>query len=423
MEAIPKTIMQDKVHLLRGNDLKSLSPYNVHPHCPYYTTKDVLEQKHYSDYELETQKVIDLITLSDDIEPVGSSKYKVHKYPSDIDLFEPVIGCCTINAVRLPMANKIKNIIENIQKEQNIYFSRFQCGYDRRYDIYWGEERNGKVIDFDPFIAKREIRNLRRQELLNEDEFQNAMKLVKDNPTVSEYLKLYYFFRRFMALDWNESEILRGYKEARGNKHIYLDDSLIDNSLVKLDIWAELPYPDMKNKKRYVEITNWFLVQVKDSLGDVQTLSIVQQDRIKSLRADIYKYNSDKYFDPLKASKRYWNYLLELKMDFSVESELKKLASLFSSYIAFLNSVATDIELSYRMLRYKITDRNYYNRFISDTENRLINYAPSCYFNETINNKLLKSLDLMEFQSAIDNLTVKYLDDNKIDMIRFIEDH
>ena len=100
-------IHQDMVYLLGGNKVTTLKKSNVHPDCPYYTTSDVLEEKHYSDYSPEVQKVIDLITISEDIEPVGSSKFKVHKYPSDIDLFEPVKGCCTINAVRLPMARKI----------------------------------------------------------------------------------------------------------------------------------------------------------------------------------------------------------------------------------------------------------------------------------------------------------------------------
>lgn len=415
-----KKIAQDYVYVFDGN---TISTTDQHPECPYYTTKDVLEQRHYFDYDPESRKVIDLITIGSQVEPVGSSKYLVHKYPSDIDLFETVKGCCTINSVRLPMARQIQNIIRHLQTSKGIFFGRFQCGYDRRYDIYWGTERNGKVVDFNANIAKREIDNLRYQGLINDNERLKALGLVKDQPTINNFLRLYYFFRQFMALEWTEEEILRSYKEVRGNKRIYLDDALIDKSLVKLDVWAELPYPDMKNKKRYVEVTNWFLVQVEDGYGNVETLSIVQEDRIQSLRADIYKYNSDKYFDPLKASKRYWNYLFELKRDNKIEKELKKLAPLFSSYIAFLNSVLTDLDLQKKLLTRGLIDQNYYTQFMIETRKRMLNYAPSCYFDKNLNNGLAKSLNTIEIALSIDDLTVEYLNDNDIDMIDFIQSY
>lgn len=407
---------QDVLFLLTGGKIKHT---NEHPECPYYTSKDVLQERHYSDYSPEAQRVISLITIEQGLEPVGSSKYQAHKYPSDIDLFEPVQGCCGINAVRLPMVRALQNIIRRLENEPSIHFARFQCGYDRRYDIYWGKESKGQVLDWSARIARREINNLYYQELITEQEQEAALSLVKENPSVRDFLRLYWFFRNFMALDWNTEEIKRGYKDLRGGKRMYLDDALIDKSLVKLDVWAKLPYPDMKGA-RYVEVTNWFLVQVEDENGEIQTLSIVQEDRLKSLRADIYKYYAK---DALKTSKRYWNYLFELEQTPAVLRELRKLAPLFSSYIAFLNSVATDLELQERMLRVGLLEENAYKAFLLDTKRRLLAFAPACYLEESLNEQLAQTLDEKKMLKAVDNLTRKYWATQRVDILDFVEKH
>ncbi len=262
--------------------------------------------------------------------------------------------------------------------------------------------------------------------IVKDDSSTNSISIT-NTISITNYLQLYWYFRDKMIISWSEEEILAGFKVLRGNKRMYLDDALIDKSLVKLDVWAEIPYPDMKNKKRYLEITNWFLVEVTNADGEVEVLSMVQEDRIKSLRGDIYMYLSSYYFDPLKATKRYWNYLLEwseeLKRQWnkSIDRELKLLAPLFSSYVSFLNSISTDIQLQKKLLGNKLITKEYYNQFMNDTRERMTNYFPICYYNETINNKLINSLDTEKMGQVIDDLTLKYLEDHKINILQFIE--
>jgi hypothetical protein len=258
--------------------------------------------------------------------------------------------------------------------------------------------------------------------LLTKEEYEKATSLVKDKPTPKDFYNLYYFLRRFVFLDWSEKEILKGRKKLRAGKRIYLDQALVDKSLVKLDVWAEIPYPDMKGK-RYIEVTNWIVMQVEVE-GEVETLSIIQEDRIKSLKADIFKLAGK---DPLKMSKRYWNYLLELEeLKLSkaarnkVESELVKLAPLFSSYIAFLNSVATDIELSGRMLSLKLITRKYYLDFLTNTRTRMKQYAPGCYFDAKLNDKLITHLDHNIIFNEVARLSAEYLNEHKIDALAFV---
>lgn len=407
---------QDKLFLLTG---KGIQHAVSHPECPFYTTKDVLQELHYADYSPEVQKVIDLLSVGEKLDPVGSSKYKVHKYPSDIDLFEPVKACCSLNAVRLPLVHNLQQVIARLLKAENVYFSRFQCGYDRRYDIYLGKVEDGKVIDFLPYLARRELENLRDQNLLTEEETYFGLSLIEENPTPYQFYNLYWFLRDRVIVDWQPEDILRGYVQLPAGKKLYLDDALIDKSLVKLDVAALLPYPDMPGS-RYVEVTNWFLVQVENSDGSVETFSIVQEDRLQSLRADIYNYEKKQ---PLKAAKRYWNYLFELKQTKDVLHELRKLAPLFSSYIAFLNSVITDLEQQKIMLKKYLLTENDYKEFIQETKTRMLNHAPSCYFDANLNSQLAQTLDTNKIQRTINDLTKKYLAQKRINMTRFVEEH
>lgn len=414
----------ENIYLINKNQVKHLPEHEYKKHqikkqqCPIIPLDGLMKERQLSEYSKEAQHIIELISTQDNLLPVGSSKFKVHKYPSDIDMFEPINECCTINNVREDIRQSIQAIIRRVDQEKDILFSKFQAGYDRRYDIYLGEEFEGKLIDYNARIARREIDNLNDQGLLDEEQYAKAVSLIKTKPTLKEFKNLYYFIRSFMALEWTPKEILRGYKQLAANKKYYLDDALIDKSLIKLDLLAKLPYEDLKNTKwsnykRYVEVTNWFLVQVTNPAGEVETLSIVQEDRKVSLSKDIVKYLSETYYDPLKAAKRYWTYLVEFKS--SNKKEMQKLAPIFSSYISFLNLIATDLQ----------TNQNISNMdmLINITTLRLKEHAPRCSFDATFNKKIINMLNsphvklsavLKMIKDEITYLADKYIKEHNI---------
>ncbi|HSW76434.1 MAG TPA: hypothetical protein VLG50_05290 [Candidatus Saccharimonadales bacterium] len=388
--------------------------------CPHYTNKDVLKKNKYDHYPTQVKYIIDFMTLGTKVSPIGSSKYAVHQYPSDIDLFEKVKGCCHLNEVRLKLASRMQHLVYQLVRQRDMYFKKFQCGYDRRYDIYLGKEINGQVVDFNSLVVKQQVSNLYEQHLITLDEYHKIINLINTNINLTNYLTLYYLIHHLMMISWSYDDIMNGYKMLRGNKKVYLYDALTDKSLVKLDIVALVPYPDLKTKLRYVEVTNWFLVQLEDEHGYVENLSIVQEDRIKSLRADIIKYHSKYYYNPLKAAKRFWNYLFELPKTNQVLKMIKTLAPLFSSYISFLNSLATDLKLNQQLYNTYHIKQIDYNQFIQDTRFRLINHAPSCYYQDDINRIIINDLNVNQINQTVDMLTTMYLSDKKIDMLNWI---
>ena len=50
----------------------------------------ITKYKNPNSFSKRTKNLINLVTAKNDINPVGSQKFKVHRYPGDIDLFEPV---------------------------------------------------------------------------------------------------------------------------------------------------------------------------------------------------------------------------------------------------------------------------------------------------------------------------------------------
>ncbi len=454
--------------------------------CPMYTLEEAIEKREKEDYSPEVQHIIDLITVQEDLLPVGSAKYAVHKYPSDVDIFEKITGCCTINKIRFDVANAFQDIIQRVEASDDIFVGDIKAGYDNRFDIYLGEEIDGKVIDYNQTISKREIQNLYNQGLLNRSELNELMGLAKENPTLEEFTKLINRIKEFHVLRWTPEEILRSYKMLPGNKKYYLYDALIDRSVVKLDLWAPLPYENIdprcleifeanwasKAKKgnngllqpwRYIEVTNWILIILQDLEGNERTLTQELPDYARSLRRDVLKYVDPESPNYLKATKRFWSYLLferrvlqsevnEVRVDVSkdlrkeIENQrlqrmisqhnlkdvnrlIRQLSPLFGSYVSFLNSIKGDAELILDLRKKKVPiSQAFFLQSVDGMILRVTCYPGGCLFDPLVNRELLPLLkpalkDLSKLEDVIkylkriiNEMTLTYLSEKKIDI-------
>ena len=87
---------------------------------------DLLELRDPDSLSTETRRVIDLITIQDNINPVGSYKFKIHKYPSDIDLFEKYKTCCDLKTATKDISTQLRKIAHGLKNAPNIYFGDFR---------------------------------------------------------------------------------------------------------------------------------------------------------------------------------------------------------------------------------------------------------------------------------------------------------
>ena len=280
--------------------------------------QNVLKTRTFDGLSHETQDLIRLITLDKKTFPVGSFKYKAHRYPGDIDIFEPVKACCTEESASEAIANKLKTLAKEISKRKSVYLGDFKAGLDHRY--YLAPNTNPKLY----------LDRLRKQDLLTADEYQEGLTLRGEN--------LDEFVRRFYVIRWNLEELVAGIKTLRGNVTLTLADALRAKTIVKIDLWAPI-------NGNYNETTNFFLIIMIDEQGNEKVLNQELGDRLISLNGDIVKYGGA-HKNSLKLAKRLWNRALYV----NDRQMYNLLYPLFQSGANSLNQIAGESEVIRMML-------------------------------------------------------------------------
>lgn len=348
---------------------------------------DVLKIRTLDGLTEETRALIELVTLQNDVFPVGSFKYKAHRYPGDIDIFEPVKACCDKETASKSIANKIQTMAKEIQIKPKVYLGDFKAGLDERYTINFLE--NSRDI----------LENLRDNNLLSEKDFTEAI-------TIANLDDLQEFMRKFRIVRWNLEELITGFKILPGDVQLTLSEALTHKSVVKIDLWAPL-------NGNYNEITNFFLIIMIDEDGKEIVLNEELGDRLVNLNHDIVKYSSKKNKNSLKLAKRLWNRALFLK-----DKEMPKLLyPLFQSGCNSLNQIAGESEVV-RMMIQKLLNPpieelllqiDGFRRRITDVFD--VDFEPQPMFNviKNILNSRINIIDgLLELESMLKKVVEKH---------------
>jgi hypothetical protein len=380
----------------------------------------VLEKR--SDNEL-TPKIISIlrnITTTMETFPLGTFKYKVFKYPADIEVFETLTYSTAFTETKLKLRNIVQNIIRNILNTPSIIFTDFKAGYDKRFKIYTGDITENTpgakiIVDYNPDLIKRDLKNLFDANLMMEPEYLYLLRLVVDNISIDEFYLLNELLRTFWVLRWSIEELLRGYKILRGNIKLYLDDALIQGSIVKLDTISLVDADD----PRYMEVTNLFIINERDKHGNVICHSDELCNYANALLGDVYKLAE---YNTFKASKRLWMYLAytERICDLSILTEL------FSTQIALNAQVLNDIEVAI-----KLVSSNYmYNRdfLYSSLNARLkkvngLSITPPAYKNPGSSDPQIVKYNLQllhkSLLAAVNQQTQQWLKQHNIDILKY----
>ena len=332
---------------------------NIEPLTDNTCDITVLDKRTEKDINKDVNSIIRSVTAKMDTLPVGTFKYKIFKYPSDVDIFEHLDECCTFNVSKIRAAKTIQRIIQIITSDplSTTIFTDFKAGYDERYKIYTGTI-NDNIDDYDPMLIRRDITNLYDSNLLDSAEYNDIISLVKDNPNIDVIIALNEKLRDFWVVRWTSEEILQGYTIRKGNYKLFLDVALTQGSIVKLDTIAKISSPI--EDSRYVEVTNFFLITQKDKYGNIIFLSEELGDYAQSLLNDVYKYYDTNI---LKSIKRLWMYLAYKGQI----CELNVFTELFSSDIALYSQIVGDLEVAIFLLS---SDLPYDNKFLRTTINR-----------------------------------------------------
>lgn len=375
--------------------------------------RSVLNQREISDYPENVIEIIRKVTGKMETLPVGTFKYKVFKYPSDIDLFEQLSECCTFNESKLKAASIIQYIGKTIAESNHtdMIFSDFKAGYDSRFKVYTGII-NKEISDYNPVLIRRDIANLHESQLLTDIEYNCLCKLVKDSPNIDDIIKLNEALREYWLIRWTLCDLLRGYKLLRGNYKLYLDTALTQGSIVKLDAIAKL---DIGENSRYIEVSNFFLIIQRDKTGKQKILSEELGDYGQSLLHDVYKYyNTNK----LKSIKRLWMYLAFK----NAVCDLNIFTPLFNSDIAIYSQIMGDIDTAIILLKSNFTyDTMYLQNTINKRLSQLNGVCTKTPIGQITTDQLTEIRNCL--QDIINTMTSKWLSDHKIDIIKLAQSY
>ena len=374
----------------------------------------VLKERSIKELTGETISTIRRVTARMDTLPVGTFKYKIFKYPGDIDIFEKLEVDGGFAKTKLITANMIHDIVFKISQANDVIFAEFKAGYDRRYKLYIGGSD-----DYYPKVIRRDITNLYESGLLYPNEYNELISLVKDNYDDNAIRVLEEKLRNYWVIRWTKEEVLQGHKTLRGNYKLYLDDAMTHGSIVKLDTIGFLRNSP-EETMRYVEVTNFFLIVQKDKYGNEIILSEELKDYESSLLSDVYKYYPS---NRLKSIKRLWMYLaFKNKI-----CELNKFTPLFSSNISLYSQLLADIETGIYLLSSNLP---YNPKLLFDSLNQRLKLLNGLCVSEPLYsnvnssdfNIISNNLEILKhcLQNKINNMVDEWLLLNHIDLNKII---
>lgn len=348
-------------------------------------------------YTRHHKDIIQLVTLQEGVLPVGSYKFNVHKYASDIDIMERINVCCSVDEAKKQVARGIQNIGRLIRAAPDVYLGDFKAGKDDRFSIDLGTwvpladldtwknaastattdqalsedesmlmrvarslgllseyesqdaaetstvEKNQVLVGYNPARVEKSIRRLAQGRLISLAEMRRLQALIQaggSSPSMAQWEEMAGLIRDHQVLRWSPQELSQGYKILPGFRKLTLENALGQKTLVKLDAWAKV-------NGRWLEVTNFFLINAVDPSGAViEQLTQDMPDYISSMSKDVKHYSSPDHRKTLKALKRLWA-LSIFKRDYDLANRINPI---FSSPGAALNQVAGDAEVLRLML-------------------------------------------------------------------------
>lgn len=277
----------------------------------------------------------------------GTFIYKASPYPSDVDIREPIVECCGQEAIK-KHAKHLQEILKNALKQKGVYFSEMKAGLDTIYKIPIGTLERYKIIhNYNPEQILENLNVLKKNKCLTNEEYKDISSLVVNNISVDNFEKLSDLLRNKYIIRWNADEVLKGVKKLPCGREITLEEALDMKTYVKQDYFIDI-------NDRYVEVTNFFLLDVKNKDGSIRPLNLPYlsdefdlPEIVQELSTEVEKfYFSKKYYKPLKMVKR----LFSIARLIDDKAMMKNIVPLLQSNVAKLGQIVSEIDNIISML-------------------------------------------------------------------------
>nr|QBK92612.1 MAG: nucleotidyl transferase [Pithovirus LCPAC401] len=265
-----------------------------------------------SDYPDSLKYVLDIVTINETPNVVGSAKYMAAKYSGDVDVFESVnVDMNKKDAVEL-YSNLISTMaIDIMMTDRKILFNGSKAGADVRFQM---------KDEMTKYNRKRFANNLCSNNLINHCEHVEFDKMNEEE--FKDKLK------KFHVLRWTLRELATKKKHLRGGKVMTLNEAICMPDLVKIDVISYI-----EGRFQSVEVVYLFKYRNKaiQDLGDYE----------ERMRSDFDKYSSPEHYNPLKLMKR----IFAFSRVIDCGEVIKLFTPLYSADMSALNQIVADIEI------------------------------------------------------------------------------
>jgi hypothetical protein len=217
------------------------------------------------------------MTINEDPVIVGSAKYNI-KYYSDLDIFDKSV----VNLSRTQAIHYYINMLQDVAYKIKIskygngelYLTDFKIGMDHRF-IYDPEndDLDEKLQIWKPLISEFEYNNL-----LNHQDIEDLLEQI----------------RLLSILRWTIADVLVGYKIHHEHKFT-LSEAISSSGIIKCDC-------AVFNGTRYISLEIFYLFEY------INGVFFDMGDYIKSIKQDLRRFISNRFYNPLKFIKRLWVY-------------------------------------------------------------------------------------------------------------------
>lgn len=227
----------------------------------------------------------------------GSFIYRYQKYHGDIDIIEDVIANSDKELIN-KFSKRIKEIVRDVNRAKNHYYSEIKCGNDKVYELKVGYLDKG-IYYVNPTF-KQSLINLYNQKLLDQEDYDRFMLLlISDTLDQNVFDEVVKIIREYYILRWTDKEVLSGKKLMRSGKYITLEEACQHKTLCKIDTIVLI-------NGVFIETTNIYGLMFKE---DNKLVEVTPIFKTSILTLDVEKlYYSDMWYSPFKMLKRAYSY-------------------------------------------------------------------------------------------------------------------
>ena len=270
----------------------------------------MIKKRPINSFRNELLNTFSLISYTGKFNIVGSASLSSTQYASDYDLNETIIEKSNIDDACNHIVKMFQSMFKKLNSDENIYVMDFKCGLDN--DLVF--KACSSIHDFKKYLKEKH-----NDKLITNEQYKILSKL-KTLDEINDNI------RDLFILRWNNAEIQAGYKQLSNNRKKLLSSCLLDDSIIKLDIIANID-------NFFVEISNIYNFQIK---GVRHTTDNIET----SLNDDITYYIDKRNY--YKALKR----LLSLyKLKNTNNKMISALILFFNSNIGLLYKISSDMNV------------------------------------------------------------------------------